>query len=287
MSSISGSETIMSEIIDMARGFSKPVTYTAYGHRGGGGSDPLLGYNGQLLDIVSQGYLLGNGHRLYSPFLMRFSSPDAVSPFYAGGINAYAYCAGDPVNRIDPSGRVSGLFKALNITPKTGLSSALNLQGLPTETFKPVIKRHFAKPGAGPLDLEIGADAIIATLEDGKFIIKRTKTRAQLQGSLDFYDVRLKLLHEKKARVDGEVVQLSQRLQNQHARLWHLEQRATIAELQLASLHQKDATLNVERPMTDPHLTDNIQGVTFSGFRGLDRMDSTQLAADQRNLIRR
>ena len=38
---------------------------------------------------------------------MRFNSPDQLSPFDAGGLNAYAYCSGDPVNRSDPSGRAS------------------------------------------------------------------------------------------------------------------------------------------------------------------------------------
>jgi hypothetical protein len=35
---------------------------------------------------------------------MCFLSPDSESPFGSGGINPYAYCAGDPVNRIDPDG---------------------------------------------------------------------------------------------------------------------------------------------------------------------------------------
>ena len=35
---------------------------------------------------------------------MRFASPDDLSPFLAGGLNAYAYCQGDPVNFTDPSG---------------------------------------------------------------------------------------------------------------------------------------------------------------------------------------
>ncbi|EJL88097.1 RHS repeat-associated core domain protein containing protein [Herbaspirillum sp. CF444] len=67
----------------------------------------LLGYNGQRRDPVSGTYHLGNGYRAYNPVLMRFNSPDAWSPFGAGGINAYAYCAGDPVNYADPSGHLS------------------------------------------------------------------------------------------------------------------------------------------------------------------------------------
>ena len=35
---------------------------------------------------------------------MRFNSPDSLSPFGEGGVNAYGYCEGDPVNRADPGG---------------------------------------------------------------------------------------------------------------------------------------------------------------------------------------
>lgn len=66
---------------------------------------PVLGFNGELLDSYTQGYLLGQGYRMYSPALRRFVSSDAYSPFGVGGGNAYAYCEGDPVNREDPSGR--------------------------------------------------------------------------------------------------------------------------------------------------------------------------------------
>lgn len=67
-------------------------------------SGPLPGFNGELLDDITGHYLLGNGYRAYNPVLMRFNSPDSLSPFGEGGLNAYAYCAGDPVNRSDPSG---------------------------------------------------------------------------------------------------------------------------------------------------------------------------------------
>jgi RHS repeat-associated protein len=67
----------------------------------------VLAFNGERMDPVSETYHLGNGYRAYNPVLMRFTSPDSWSPFGAGGINAYAYCARDPVNRADPSGHMS------------------------------------------------------------------------------------------------------------------------------------------------------------------------------------
>ncbi|MGN8346975.1 RHS repeat-associated core domain-containing protein [Pseudomonas sp. SMV71] len=81
------------------------MAYTAYGHRSGeSGLSCLLGFNGERSDSVTGHYLLGQGNRAFNPVLMRFNSPDELSPFGEGGINAYAYCGGDPVNRYDPSG---------------------------------------------------------------------------------------------------------------------------------------------------------------------------------------
>lgn len=64
-----------------------------------------LAFCGQRRDPLSGSYPLGNGYRHYSPASMRFLSPDSLSPFGRGGINAYVYCGGDPVNRTDESGR--------------------------------------------------------------------------------------------------------------------------------------------------------------------------------------
>lgn len=81
-------------------------TYTPYGHRRAeSGLSSLLGFNGERPDPVTGHYLLGNGHRAFNPVLMRFNSPDRLSPFGRGGLNPYAYCLGDPVNFSDPTGR--------------------------------------------------------------------------------------------------------------------------------------------------------------------------------------
>lgn len=85
-------------------------TYDAYGYNPDIPTDGhLLGFNGEPR-IDARGYFLGNGYRTYNPILRRFNSPDDESPFGAGGISAYAYCADDPVNLIDPSGRFPNLI---------------------------------------------------------------------------------------------------------------------------------------------------------------------------------
>ncbi|MDI2593064.1 RHS repeat-associated core domain-containing protein [Pseudomonas sp. N3-W] len=66
-----------------------------------------MGFNGQLREMQTSWYLLGNGYRAYNPRLMRFHSPDSWSPFNGGRLNAYMYCVGDPVNRSDPTGHFS------------------------------------------------------------------------------------------------------------------------------------------------------------------------------------
>ncbi|MFF7064783.1 RHS repeat-associated core domain-containing protein [Pseudomonas sp. NPDC008258] len=84
--------------------------YTPYGHSTV--SKNLLGFNGEFHDPISGLYALGNGFRSFSTTLMRFIRPDDHSPFGQGGPNTYAYCLGDPINYIDPSGK-NGFLNAL------------------------------------------------------------------------------------------------------------------------------------------------------------------------------
>lgn len=81
------------------------------------GLNAAMGYNGQMTEAGTGWQILGNGYRVYNPALMRFHSPDYLSPFGEGGLNAYAYCEGDPVNRVDPTGHYAWMaFLRLFIT---------------------------------------------------------------------------------------------------------------------------------------------------------------------------
>ncbi|UQS18190.1 type IV secretion protein Rhs [Pseudomonas sp. HS6] len=103
-----GTDQQQSVLTLLQNGQLADIAYSPYGHREAeGGFFSLPGFSGEQLDPVTGLYLLGSGYRAYSPTLMRFLSPDSLSPFGAGGLNAYAYCLGDPVNRVDPTGHFS------------------------------------------------------------------------------------------------------------------------------------------------------------------------------------
>jgi RHS repeat-associated protein len=102
----------------------QPIAYSPYGHRQNeSGLSSLLGFNGERPDAVTGHYLLGNGYRAFNPVLMRFNSPDSWSPFGRGGLNAYAYCKGEPVNRTDQTGHAP-------IIPMSKMN-AFNANGMP------------------------------------------------------------------------------------------------------------------------------------------------------------
>ena len=104
-----------SVVAEVVGGKTGSIAYTAYGRQSAQQSIATsLGFNGELRETRIGWYLLGNGYRAYNPTLMRFHSPDSWSPFRSGGLNAYMYCAGDPINFSDPTGHMpKGFFSRL------------------------------------------------------------------------------------------------------------------------------------------------------------------------------
>ncbi len=142
-----------------------PQAYSPYGFMQAG-LEPVLGFCGLPRSSLTGQYLCGNGHRSYSPVLMRFLSADRCSPFDEGGLNTYAYCSGDPINRIDLDGQSwrtffgagSSAVTATGAIVRTARNEALRLQhrhrtsrGLPST---------YAEP---PLSSRIGNTAFAAT----------------------------------------------------------------------------------------------------------------------------
>ncbi|MHA6130652.1 RHS repeat-associated core domain-containing protein [Pseudomonas fluorescens group sp. PF-1] len=100
----------------------QPIAYSPYGYRSAESALlSFLGFNGERPDSVTGHYLLGS-YRAFNPVLMRFNSPDSLSPFGKGGLNAYGYCMGDPINHSDRNGHsplpnfLSNLFQRVRNT---------------------------------------------------------------------------------------------------------------------------------------------------------------------------
>ncbi|MFT0867646.1 RHS repeat-associated core domain-containing protein [Pseudomonas sp. CAM1A] len=95
-----------STLYHQARDNGSAFSYSAFGHDPvDNGKVSLLGFTGE--PRTNQGYyLLGRGYRCYNSTLMRFNSPDSYSPFGSGGLNAYIFCEGDPINYTDPTGHM-------------------------------------------------------------------------------------------------------------------------------------------------------------------------------------
>lgn len=141
--------------------------YTPYGYLPPGSAEPRIAYNGELLDNPSGCYLLGAGHhRPYSPALHCFLASDAFSPFEEGGLNAYAYCVGDPINRTDPSGHfwrwiVAGIAMVAAVAT-AGVLAAPLIMGSATLTASSLIGATISTVGAaaevGSLIAEVAGD---------------------------------------------------------------------------------------------------------------------------------
>jgi RHS repeat-associated protein len=124
------SQSTICEIVD---GKINTIAYTAYGEQSALQEvESRLGFNGQVREMTTHWYLLGNGYRAYNPRLMRFHSPDSWSPFGGGGLNSYMYCGGEPVMNSDSSGHFFGFLDDVFKLATARLNQPL--KALPTNT---------------------------------------------------------------------------------------------------------------------------------------------------------
>lgn len=105
VSTLLGSDRARSVVLVASSTGRSRLTYSPFGHTGQTEMG-ILHYTGQPIETSTDLYILGNGYRMYSPTLCRFSGPDRLAPFDQGGLSTYAYTKQDPINSTD----VSGLF---------------------------------------------------------------------------------------------------------------------------------------------------------------------------------
>jgi RHS repeat-associated protein len=132
------------------------AVYSAYGERHS--DDDLLStlaFNGEVRESRSGWYLLGKGYRAYNPTLMRFHSPDSLSPFGAGGINPYTYCLGNPIALRDPTGHDASGWTGRPRKPDEDYLPALSGGGSGWEAWFMV--------GVGVVMTAVGVYATVAT----------------------------------------------------------------------------------------------------------------------------
>ncbi|QCI10927.1 RHS repeat-associated core domain-containing protein [Pseudomonas putida] len=134
--------------------------YTAHGAEPGQASpaDNPFGYTGERREPLS-GWYIPAGYRPYDPLLMIFLAPDSESPFGRGGLNAYAYCGGDPVNRIDPDGHAWWNWLVAGIGLVLGAVATVASFGAAAPAFAAV-----AAGGLGALTASGAASITVATL---------------------------------------------------------------------------------------------------------------------------
>lgn len=148
-----------------ADGTQQAASYTPFGHHSDAKTlHSVSGFNGERPDPVTGHYLLGQGYRAFNPVLMRFNSPDSLSPFGEGGINPYSYCNNDPANKVDPTGHIPNIWKGLkNIfgrIPKRMRTTASAVATMPPQT-----SARLQEPTPRYTDLDSRSDYNIAEHE--------------------------------------------------------------------------------------------------------------------------
>jgi RHS repeat-associated protein len=111
--------------------------YNAYGVEPENAESTLIGFAGQRLEPLTGWQILGD-YRPYDPVLMCFLSPDSESPFGRGGLNPYVYCAGDPVNRIDPDGHSWVNYALAGVGLAVGIAGTIASLGAASALITPI-----------------------------------------------------------------------------------------------------------------------------------------------------
>ncbi|MCO8160806.1 sugar-binding protein [Pseudomonas sp. 21LCFQ010] len=170
--------------------------YNAWGQRSSGQDEPLLstaGFNGEPQDALTGCYLLGQGYRAYNPALMRFHSPDSLSPFGAGGLNPYAYCLGNPVAFQDPSGHSVGQLEYSRFKPNVG-GIALNLLISAVFTGLAIGTLGSATPFIMAISIAGAGAGVIGTGYTTAAMLQRDPKKAQQQSEIGAAAHRLEML---------------------------------------------------------------------------------------------
>ncbi|MFJ7006981.1 RHS repeat-associated core domain-containing protein [Pseudomonas putida] len=136
--------------------------YSPYGQYNVGASQSyMLGFNGERYDLSTQTYALGQGYRNYSPALMRFHTPDDLSPFGLGWVNGYAYCANDPLNYRDDTGHVRTSARFTQLKDFWMQQSSSPVQPQPKRSAAPrVLNNQAETKRATPLEKTAGAKRV-------------------------------------------------------------------------------------------------------------------------------
>lgn len=162
------------------------ISYCPFGFS----SQPTAAFTGHRREQMTGCYLLGNGHRAFNPVLGRFGTPDKLSPFGAGGLNAYTYCGGDPVNRSDPTGRLwkklKGAIAGFLSTPSGPPAAAAAFRPLPP------LPRGYPFPSGTPPALKSSPemDRLVALAEHHDALTDRILNAATVAQTLPLLDER-------------------------------------------------------------------------------------------------
>lgn len=185
-----------SVLTELESGDLAKVRYSAYGQRSAElHPTTSMAFNGEFREPDTGWYLLGNGYRAYNPVLMRFHSPDSLSPFGEGGLNSYAYCVGDPVNHSDPTGHFawSLLFRAMASRPLQSIAGISMIAGATTLIASAVVPKGKQRTtvmavGGGLISIAIGLRLVAGSSVYKTYLARRRFVRPPRSTSLAFSD---------------------------------------------------------------------------------------------------